>query len=718
MKAKPTITLVPDHHRNSEVIFLKFSYDPELIRNVRQLPGTCWSATRKCWYQPKSIFSLQKTITLLEPVAFLDYKSLLTELDGAAGNVNPGLKNSPIEKKTFPQSHLHQSVIIQKVKVRIDKERKKIYVDHGYCPVLFRTFGRLNEGLWIKKHQNWLFEGNNEVYQKIVGIIEKQGFPWERIIVKRSPQPLSTTQTNSDNHLNADGRKKTLNQEKNAPVLPQKHKQVLKEYNSTLTLKRLSPVTCSTYRYYFTKFLSENASRDVENLSYREIYSYIKEKKKTLSETTLRQTIAAIKFYYERTLGRDKMFFYFAEKKPVRKSLLFLPFDEIKQLLANIKTPGERLLLFLIYHANLKISDICALPADALPLFKTRYRLPGNSEDAFEYLKSLIDECRTEYTPKNNLLEYRNKPHTEDTLKIKLYRILQRYRLKDIYEKQYRQILTNAEYSEKTRMMYLSTFMRFLAHFNYKHPSFISDEEIKEYMIMHRDKSASHQDNLVNTFKFFFEKVHNQTLSDKYVLRPRRGFHLPDYFSREEISAMLKTTSNIKHKLIIAIAYTAGLRRKEVQNLKLADVDLKNNRLFIRDSKGKKDRYTLFSRHLHDLFTNYLKEYHPKIYVFESTKPGIKYSTTSMAQVLKNMAKAAGIQRKVHLHMLRHSFATHLLEDGRDIRYVQELLGHRSIKTTERYTHIISDALSTVTSPFDRLVSETGFLNNENRPPP
>ena len=85
MKAKPTITLVPDHHRNSEVIFLKFSYDPELIRNVHQLPGTCWSATRKCWYQPKSIFSLQKTITLLEPVAFLDYKSLLTELDGAAG---------------------------------------------------------------------------------------------------------------------------------------------------------------------------------------------------------------------------------------------------------------------------------------------------------------------------------------------------------------------------------------------------------------------------------------------------------------------------------------------------------------------------------------------------------------------------------------------------------------------------------------------------------
>lgn len=237
-------------------------------------------------------------------------------------------------------------------------------------------------------------------------------------------------------------------------------------------------------------------------------------------------------------------------------------------------------------------------------------------------------------------------------------------------------------------------------------------------MILHRGKSSSHQDNLVNSFKFFFEKVHNHTLSDKYVLRPRRGFHLPDYFSREEISAMLKTTENPKHKLLVAIGYTAGLRRKEIQNLRLADIDLKNNRLFIRNSKGKRDRYTLFSKHLHTLLREHIEKNSPKIYVFESVKPGVQYSTTSMSNVLKKMAKAAGIQRNVHLHMIRHSFATHLLEDGKDIRYVQELLGHRSIKTTERYTHIISDALLTVTSPFDRLVSETGFSSDDNRAPP
>jgi site-specific recombinase XerD len=126
--------------------------------------------------------------------------------------------------------------------------------------------------------------------------------------------------------------------------------------------------------------------------------------------------------------------------------------------------------------------------------------------------------------------------------------------------------------------------------------------------------------------------------------------------------------------------------------------------------------YRLPEFHFTQKFVTSIQE-RPKVFLFEGTKPGIKYSTPSVAKVLKKMAKAAGIQRKVHLHMLRHSFATHLLEDGKDIRYVQELLGHRSIKTTERYTHI-SDALLTVTSPFDRLVSETGFMSLGNRPPP
>ncbi|HMB00022.1 MAG TPA: tyrosine-type recombinase/integrase, partial [Spirochaetota bacterium] len=124
------------------------------------------------------------------------------------------------------------------------------------------------------------------------------------------------------------------------------------------------------------------------------------------------------------------------------------------------------------------------------------------------------------------------------------------------------------------------------------------------------------------------------------------------------------------------------------------------------------------SQHLHILLKSYLSEHRPQYFLFESRWPGKPYSTGSMAKVLKNAAKAAGIQRRVHLHMLRHSFATHLLEDGKDIRYVQELLGHRSIKTTERYTHIVNDALNTVVSPFDKLVQSKTTGGNRDGPAP
>jgi len=700
----PQLTIYPFEHRQEKRIALKYDYatNSNIDKITRNLPGRKYSATKKIWHIPFCD----------------DYKSMLTKAYEPVENISIIFDHSPEAHTAEKDKTQKESTSTPKVKIRIDKKHKKFYVDHGYCPALFKAFTELDDGFWIKKHRNWIFNGNNELYRKITGIIREKGFSWEKEFLEPQANDSETNNSTAGNNVFPNKQENTQQPQSKKIEVPDKHKQVLEQYNSTLSLKRLSSQTCSIYRGFFIKYLSENEDRNVEEMGYGDIYNYIKQKSHTLNETSLRQTIAAIKFYYERVLGRDKMFFYFSDKRAIKKDILFLPYHEIKELTENINSPGDRLLLFLVFHVNLKLSEICALPPNAEPLFEKQFRLPGNNDDALNDLKNLIAECRNKYTPKYKLLEYKGKPHTTETIKVKLWRILQRYRLKEIYKKQYEQILANTNYSKKTRDMYLSAFMRFLAHFNFKHPSFISDEEIKEYMILHRERSASHQDNLVNSFKFFFEKVHNKTLSDRFVLRPRRGFHLPDYLTREEISAMLNTTDNPKHKLMIAIGYSAGLRRQEILNLKVTDVDLKNNRLFIRDSKGKKDRYTLFSKHLHHLFKAHLEKNTPRLYVFESTKPGIRYSATSMASVMKKMAKSAGIQRKVNLHMLRHSFATHLLEDGKDIRYVQELLGHRSIKTTERYTHIISDALATVASPFDRLVNETGFLDDENRAPP
>jgi site-specific recombinase XerD len=691
------LTIYPIEHRNERRIALDFDAFPckELDQITRNLPGRKFSASKKLWHIPIEEGYQDKLAKAFEKVPHLVDLVFRDPSSSASNSENSS------DKPTIEAGNS------QKVKIRIDKAGKRFFVDHGYCPKLFEVFNHLEEGFWAKKHKNWIFTGDNLVYRKVVKIIEKNGFLWEKqFIGNQNKVPKSTENVQT-----------TVPKPEKIRLKPSQQ-EILEQYNNTLALKRMSHRTREIYRGFFIRFLRDHENMDIPNLTYKELFDYVKARSGVISQTALQQTVAAIKFYYERALKRDKMFFYLTEKKPIKKSLLYLPFQEIETLLERIQSPGDRLLIFLIYHANLKLSDICVLPKNAEPLFSTNFRLPGNDADAYAYLRELIKECDAQHDNNTNLFEFRRKPHSVETIKGKLYRILQRYRLREIYEKQYELILNKTNYSLKTKRMYLGTFMKFLAHFNFKHPSFISEEDIKEYMILHREKSSSHQDNLVNSFKFFFEKVHNHTLSEKYVIRPRRGFHLPDYFSREEIGAMLNTTENLKHKLVIAIGYTAGLRRKEIQNLKLTDIDLKNNRLFIKNSKGQKDRYSLFSKHLHKLLETYIKQERPKVYLFEGIRPGIQYSATSMASVLKRMAKAAGIQRKVHLHMLRHSFATHLLEDGKDIRYVQELLGHRSIKTTERYTHIISDALVNVVSPFDKMVSETGFLGPDNRPPP
>ncbi len=678
------LKVYPVFHRGEKRIALQYEYtvNSEIDMITRELPHSRYSSTKRLWHIPYRE----------------DYQSYIKGAYGSIEGLKIVFNNNEIAKE------IEKNVTSQgrKILLKIDRQNKKIYIDHGYNPKIFEVLSHTGKGFWLKKQKCWVFPGNNEVYKRVIAIIEKNGFQWERNFVSLPAGNSVVTKPKTSKRIVS---------------LPKEFQKILKAYDETFVLRRMSPNTRKIYFGFFEKFLADNVGIDIEKMSYREIYGYIQERSKFLSETSLRQTIAAIKFYYERTLGRDKMFFYLSDDKEIKKKKLHLPFHEVKAICDAIDSPGDRLLLFLVYHANLGLQEICSLPVHSENIFDKRYRLPGADEDAIEYFRLLVKEVVNVYPHSVYLVSHNGKAHTVDSLKLKLYRILGYYRLEDIYKKQYELILLGTDYSPKTQKMYLGAFMRFLSYFNYKHPVFISNEEIRDYLILHREKSASHQDNLINAFKFFFEKVHNKGLSEKDTIRPRKGFYLPDYFKLEEISVMMDATQNIKHKLVVAVGYTAGLRRQEIQNLRLCDIDLENNRIFIKDAKGRRDRYALFSRHLHGLYKEYLKECKPKVFVFEGSRQGKQYSTTSMSNVLKKMARAAGIRRNVHLHMLRHSFATHLLEDGKDIRYVQELLGHRSIKTTERYTHIVSDALSTVVSPFDRMVSETGFGSKMPRAP-
>ncbi len=175
---------------------------------------------------------------------------------------------------------------------------------------------------------------------------------------------------------------------------------------------------------------------------------------------------------------------------------------------------------------------------------------------------------------------------------------------------------------------------------------------------------------------------------------------LPKVLSKSEVKRMIENTENIKHKCILALLYSTGLRRSELLSLRLMDIDSERMVINIKGAKGKKDRISLLSNDMLKMLREYYKKYTPKEYLFEGAN-GKQYSETSVSKILKNAAKRAGIRKNVTPHMLRHSFDTHLLEQGTDLRYIQELLGHKSSKTTEIYTHISIKAIENIKNPLD-----------------
>ena len=267
----------------------------------------------------------------------------------------------------------------------------------------------------------------------------------------------------------------------------------------------------------------------------------------------------------------------------------------------------------------------------------------------------------------------------------------------------YKAILKRKRYSENTIKTYTNYFEDFTAYFSNKDISDITTEEINDYileLINSRNISVSQQNQRINAIKFYYEKVLNRQKQYYLIERPRTAIKLPNVLSKEEISRLIKTIDNIKHKCIISAIYSAGLRRSEVLNIKPEDIDSHRMLIKISGGKGNKDRYTLLSVKLLDDLRIYYKEYKPEKWLFEGQNGG-KYSPESVAKILKKALLKSGIRKRVTPHTLRHSFATHLLEQGIDLRYIQELLGHSNSKTTEIYTHVSNKHLGQIKSPLD-----------------
>jgi integrase/recombinase XerD len=270
-------------------------------------------------------------------------------------------------------------------------------------------------------------------------------------------------------------------------------------------------------------------------------------------------------------------------------------------------------------------------------------------------------------------------------------------------------------YSENTIRTYLQSFKDFLHFYNDTDPTDLLEAEIRNYLLFLIEKkklSRSSQNQAINAIKFFYEKVLGQERKVYHLERPMRERRLPEVLSQLEVMQIFEALGNLKHRVMLMLVYAAGLRRSELLNLLVGDVDLNRNVVFIRAAKGSRDRQSVMAQSLGPMLEQYIKEYKPKMWLFEGMN-GERYSPTSLRMVLKAGVEKAGIKKRVRLHMLRHSFATHLLEAGTSTRYIQVLLGHQSPKTTEVYAHVSRFSLDKIQSPLDQIAT-TRELNDHN----
>ena len=261
------------------------------------------------------------------------------------------------------------------------------------------------------------------------------------------------------------------------------------------------------------------------------------------------------------------------------------------------------------------------------------------------------------------------------------------------------------QYSSNTQRSYLNAlhlFGQYFAERNLRQLTQIDVEGYLLYLAEQRQYSFSGLNLMVNAIKFLFEKAWNLPKTTYYLPRPRKTHTLPKVLDEEDIKKIFSRVENLKHRLILYTAYSSGLRVSEVVNIKLTDIHRKSMQIRIEQSKGRKDRMVVMSRKALALMEEYYKIYRPKEYLFEGQLGG-SYSIRSAQMVFKRFKREANVQIKGGIHLLRHSFATHLLEQGADIRLVQQQLGHNSVKTTQIYTHVTEKRNQHLRSPLDNL---------------
>jgi integrase/recombinase XerD len=265
--------------------------------------------------------------------------------------------------------------------------------------------------------------------------------------------------------------------------------------------------------------------------------------------------------------------------------------------------------------------------------------------------------------------------------------------------------LMHRRYSENTIKTYCEALRTFLRFHDNKTISSINQADFKFFnvhYILANNYSASYQNQIVNALKIYFDKYQSLQLNSEDFERPKTSKPLPVILSLAEVERLINSYTNEKHRAMIVLTYSCGLRSGELLNLKIEDIDSERMVVHIKGGKGRKDRIVPLPQSGLKLLRNYFRNYRPKIFLFNG-KTSLQYSKSSFQSVLKKGLLNARIIKKCTLHTLRHSYATHLLENGVNLRYIQEILGHSSPKTTQIYTHVSDNATRKVVSPLEQL---------------
>jgi integrase/recombinase XerD len=319
--------------------------------------------------------------------------------------------------------------------------------------------------------------------------------------------------------------------------------------------------------------------------------------------------------------------------------------------------------------------------------------------------------------------QFQERPRPKKKIGYKYSRVAhyrtQLNRFKEQELKDFKIYLHSKRYSPSTKLSYLGFVRSFLGYFAKKDSSHITLKDIHEYnarVILASNYSVSYQRQFISALKLFYTYVVHCSFDPEALERPMKEKKLPEVLSKEEVKAIIRHTRNIKHRAILTTIYSTGIRVSEALNLQISDIDSKRMAVRIKNGKGRKDRYVKLSPANLFLLRKYFLAYKPLRYLFEGAK-GKKYSASSIRKIIKRASDKAGIKKTVSPHTLRHSYATHCLELGVDLRYVQALLGHSRPETTMIYTHISKAKIEQLASPFDELVAEEmkSFQDNVNK---